>query len=110
MIVARGFWALGLCAAGALIVAAAHAAAVTVVSQKGRAFRPKAIEIERGDTVRIVNDDEFVHHVYVKADDFSFESGEQDPGTSADIVFNKAGEFDVRCGLHPKMRLHVTVK
>jgi plastocyanin len=111
MTTARGLRALGLCVLGlATAAAAAHATALVVVSQKGRAFQPKAVEIERGGIVRIVNDDEFVHHVYVKADEFSFESGEQDPGTSTEIVFSEPGEFEVRCGLHPKMRLHVIVR
>lgn len=90
---------------------AAMAGETVTISQQGRAFNPGAIEIAAGDTVRIVNDDgDLLHHSYLKNDLFSFDSGDQEPGTSSEVVFPVAGEFDVLCGIHPKMKLHVSVK
>lgn len=80
------------------------------VSQKGRKFQPSEIEIKRGETVHVANDDEFTHHVFVKSDGFNFDSGEKDPGESVDVTFPAAGVFDVQCAIHPKMHLAVTVK
>ena len=81
------------------------------VTQQERIFHPNRLEISRGDTVGILNDDgELLHHAYVATDDFSFDSGEQDPGSTTDIRFTKAGTFAVRCRIHPKMLLEVTVK
>ena len=97
--------------AAAICLGTASAGEVVVISQQGRAFNPNGVEIAAGDTVRIVNDDgDLLHHSYLKAEAFSFDTGDQEPGTSSDIVFPVAGEFDVLCGIHPKMKLHVSVK
>lgn len=82
----------------------------TVVSQRGRAFLPGSLSIHQGDTVEIVNDDgDLMHHAYVDDPEFSFDSGDQEPGAKADIAFTKAGTFAVLCGIHPKMKLVVNV-
>lgn len=82
-----------------------------VVSQKGRAFHPLTLSINRGDTVQIVNDDgDLLHHAYVESDTFNFNSGDQLPGSKTDIIFSVPGTFNVLCGIHPKMKLVVQVK
>lgn len=80
------------------------------VVQRNRAFLPKEIEVRPGDTVRISNDDEFSHEVYVDGEGMKFESGEKEPGQFSEIGFPRAGTFEVLCHIHPKMRLRVTVK
>jgi plastocyanin len=90
---------------------AAVAAGPYIVTQKGQMFHPGELSINRGDTVEIVNDDgELIHHAYVDSKTFSFDSGDQEPGSKTDIVFSVPGTFVVLCGIHPKMRLDVTVK
>ena len=90
--------------------ALADAVAFRVVSQRGRAFHPGAMSIKRGDTLQIVNDDgDLLHHAYVDADGFSFDSGDQPPGSKTNISFTKSGVFTILCGIHPKMRMVVTV-
>ena len=80
------------------------------VSQKGRAFRPGELDVKQGETVEIVNDDgDLRHHAYIDSSAFSFDSGDQEPGAKADIVFSVPGTFTVLCGIHPKMKLVVTV-
>jgi plastocyanin len=82
-----------------------------LISQKGREFHPGAIAIKRGDTIQIVNDDgDLLHHAYVDSPKFSFDSGDQKPGSKTDITFPVAGDFDVLCAIHPKMRLAVHVQ
>jgi plastocyanin len=81
-----------------------------VVSQQGRVFTPDAISIAAGETVYIANDDGVLHHVYVEAPGFEFDSGEQEPGHTVAITFTKPGEFTALCAIHPKMKLHVTVR
>jgi plastocyanin len=81
------------------------------ISQKGREFHPGEISIKRGDTIEIVNDDgDLLHHAYIDSPKFSFDSGDQQPGSKTDIIFPVAGDFDVLCAIHPKMRLTVHVK
>jgi plastocyanin len=89
----------------------AKATPQTIVSQKGRMFLPGTLIINRGDTVRIVNDDgDLLHHAYVESDTFNFDSGDQEPGSKTDITFPEAGTFTVLCGIHPKMKLLVEVE
>jgi plastocyanin len=88
----------------------AAAAATMTVSQKNRAFGPSNITIAKGDTIRFTNDDEFLHQIYTKASGFAFDSDEQSPGNPLTVAFPNAGVFEVRCGIHPKMLLTVTVK
>ena len=81
-----------------------------VITQKGRAFNPKTLVLKAGDTAEIVNDDgELIHHAYVSSESFSFDSGDQEPGSKTDVVFTTPGKFTVLCGIHPKMHLEVTV-
>ena len=84
---------------------------VFVISQRDREFTPNKLTIHIGDVVRIVNDDgDLHHHAYVSSRSFSFDSGDQLPGSRTDIVFPVAGRFNVLCGIHPKMRLVVRVE
>jgi plastocyanin len=81
------------------------------ISQKGREFHPGEIRINRGDTLQIVNDDaDLLHHVYIDSPKFTFDSGDQQPGSRTDISFPAAGDFEVLCAIHPKMRLMVHVQ
>jgi plastocyanin len=95
-------------------IAGAGVAAVAskeyVVSQAGRAFKPGDLKIQRGETVQIVNDDgDLLHHVYLDSDRFSFDSGDQGPGSRTNITFPLSGTFTVLCAIHPKMKLIVQV-
>jgi plastocyanin len=81
------------------------------ISQKGREFHPGEISIKRGETLQIVNDDaDLLHHAYIDAPKFSFDSGDQQPGSRTDIAFPTPGDFEVLCAIHPKMRLMVHVQ
>lgn len=81
-----------------------------VVSQKGKVFSPGEITVSVGTTVRIMNDDRVLHHVYVESPEFEFDSGEQPPGRSVEIKFARDGTFAVRCDIHPKMLMKVHVQ
>lgn len=96
----------------ALVLPAALALAtgVVTVSQKGRAFSTRDVQIAHGDSVRFANDDEFVHQIYTESPSFSYESGEQSPGEAVVVRFPVAGTFEVRCHIHPKMLLRVDVR
>jgi plastocyanin len=81
------------------------------ISQKGREFHPGEISIKRGETIQIVNDDaDLLHHAYVDSPSFTFDSGDQKPGSVTPVTFPIAGDFDVLCAIHPKMRLAVHVQ
>jgi len=81
------------------------------VSQKERTFQPHQLLVARGEIVHIINDDgELIHHAYVGTEAFSFDSGEQEPGSVTNVRFNAPGTYTVRCRIHPKMSLVVTVR
>ena len=96
-------------AAAALCALGATAQQVATVSQKSRVFSPRAVTVAQGDTVVFVNDDgELLHHVYSR--DAGFDIGEQAAGTRVPVRFSRRGTFDVRCDIHPRMLLRVTVR
>ncbi len=83
---------------------------VYTISQRNRHFSPHLLAIHAGDTVLVVNDDaDLHHHAYVSSRSFKFDSGDQRPGSRTPIVFTVPGHFNVLCGIHPKMKLVVTV-
>jgi plastocyanin len=81
-----------------------------VIAQKGRAFHPGEVTINRGESLTFTNDDEFIHQIYVAGDGFDFDSDEKNPGEDLTETFTVPGTFEVRCHIHPKMRLIVHVK
>lgn len=92
------------------LAGAALGAAPFVISQKDREFKPADISIKRGEVLRFINDDgELLHHAYLSTDTFSFDSGDQQPGSKFDVTFSVPGDYTVLCGIHPKMKLAVHV-
>ena len=91
-----------LLAASAVLGDDAH-----LIVQQGRAFRPGEVTINRGETLTFTNNDEFIHQVYVAG---LFDSDERAPGQNLTESFPNAGTFEVRCHIHPKMKLVVHVK
>lgn len=78
-----------------------------VIAQSGRAFHPGEITIAKGDSLTFTNEDDFIHQVYV-AD--LFDSDEKAPAERLTETFPGVGTFEVRCHIHPKMKLVVHVK
>lgn len=96
---------------GGLLAGAALAVGPYQISQKNRQFQPGQISINRGETLRFINDDgDLLHHAYLKSPEFQFDSGDQKPGSKFEVAFPVAGHFTVLCAIHPKMKLVVTVK
>ncbi len=103
--------AFAMCLSWSAALAAQAAAETVIVRQHGRMFDPGTVEIAVGDTIRLVNDDAgLLHHAYLETDTFSFDIGEQEAGQNNEVLFPVAGVFDVFCGIHPKMKLTVTVR
>ncbi|MDB5741195.1 MAG: hypothetical protein JWP16_2235 [Alphaproteobacteria bacterium] len=91
-----------------LVLAAASAQAADLkIVQKGRAFRPAEVAITPGQTLTFTNEDSFIHQIYV---DGLFDSNEKAPGENLNETFPKAGTFQVRCHIHPTMRMTVQVR
>ncbi|MES2254349.1 MAG: hypothetical protein V4559_04805 [Pseudomonadota bacterium] len=91
----------------ALSPIAAFADDAHTIIQQGRTFRPGEVTINRGETLTFTNNDEFIHQIYVAG---LFDSDERAPGQNIGESFPDAGTFEVRCHIHPKMKLVVHVK
>ena len=78
------------------------------IHQKDKAFSERKLTVKAGDTVTFHNDDSVKHNILVK--DIDFNSGMQEPGQASKATFAAPGKFKVRCGIHPKMKLTVTVE
>lgn len=81
-----------------------------VITQKGRVFTPGSMTIKGGENVLFQNDDSVSHHIYSATKGYEFNLETMKPGQKASRAFSKSGRVDVRCGLHPGMRLIMTVE
>jgi len=81
-------------------------AAHTIV-QQDRAFHPGEVTINRGESLTFTNKDEFIHQIFVVG---LFDSEEKNAGENLTESFPQSGSFEVRCHIHPKMRLVVNVR
>lgn len=96
-------------AATALLAAAAWAAGMTDISQKGLTFSTGALTVGKGTIVSFNNDDTTSHNIIVSGNGVNLNSGLQAPGVSFKAPFLKPGVYQVMCGIHPKMKMTVTV-
>jgi plastocyanin len=90
---------------GTMLYASSH-----VVKQKMRLFSPGALSVSAGDTVVFKNDDTVTHHIYSATRGSEFELETTEPSEDVRHTFAKRGRVEIRCGLHPGMRMIVTVK
>ena len=101
---------LAIClSAGAVAGSLAFAADHEIV-QKDRAFSQTEITIKVGDRIIFQNADSVTHNVFSITPGMEFDLRRQAPGASSAVPFDKEGVAEVRCSIHPKMKLIVTVK
>jgi plastocyanin len=99
---------LGLTASGAF--AGDH-----VIIQKDKSFLQNGapiedIQITAGDSLTFTNNDLVTHNIYSRDPGNEFEIPKQVPGVTASVTMKTPGEVNIRCAIHPKMKLHVLVK
>jgi plastocyanin len=81
-----------------------------LVIQKDRAFSVSELTIKAGDSIVFKNADDVMHNVFSISPGMQFDIRRQAPGGSSTVQFAKEGTAEVRCAIHPKMKLMVTVK
>jgi plastocyanin len=92
-----------------LLSASRSSAAEHKILQKEMAFSVKEISIKVGDSINFINADIGTHNVYLSSDVFQFDLQAQPPGSSKTVQFTKPGMFELRCAMHPRMKLKVIV-
>lgn len=106
--------AMAAAAIGAVVGALGSAFALAgenhIVVQIRRAFEPAELTARVGDGITFVNRDLYDHNVYSDSPGNSFNIGIQPPGDTNGLTLANPGRFEVRCRIHPKMRLVVTVE
>jgi plastocyanin len=95
--------------AAALCAGAASAEEHKIV-QKDKSFSTQDVVIQAGDRIVFSNQDTVTHNLFSRSPGFNFEVKVQLPGQETPVAFDKPGEADVRCAIHPEMKLHVVVK
>ena len=78
------------------------------VSLAGRAFNPAVLEVNVGDTVTWINDDDTEHTV--TAFEGEFDSGELAEGASFSFTFDSPGDYRYRCLFHSEMQGTIIVR
>ncbi len=103
---------VGACLLAAAIVMASGIvdAAEYTISQKGKRFSVTTLSARVGDTVVFDNDDKFAHNIYSETPGFEFNYRKQMPGEKDILVLDKAIVFEVRCAIHPRMNMTISVK
>jgi plastocyanin len=84
-------------------------AANQMIHQQGRVFGPDNISVKKGEALTFVNDDTVPHNIISTSKGNEFNLGSQPPGTSTDVTFKEAGDVQVICAIHPRMKLMVKV-
>ncbi len=86
-----------------------------VVSQKNTMFLfqgspVEQIQVEAGDRIKFINDDPFYHNIFSSSELNRFDLGVFHQGEVRSITFERHGEVDLECSIHPDMLLKVDVQ
>ena len=92
----------------ACLSAIAFAADLTI-RQKGRVFSTEAITVKKGEAVTFLNDDSIPHNIMSSTPGNAFNLGLQPPGAMTPVTFKEAGDVNVICAIHPRMKMTVKV-
>ena len=81
-----------------------------VITQKDKAFSVKEINAKVGDKLKFVNAEDIAHHIMFKDGGTRISEKQKDKNAEAiNHTIENEGSFTVRCAIHPKMKLKVTV-
>ena len=96
---------------GLMVGMSTAAIAATAISQKDKAFSQDSVAIRAGDRLSFVNDDSVTHDISVKSPDGVNRPGVlEKPGDEVEIAFEDVGTYQVRCLIHPKMKMTVDAR
>lgn len=101
---------VALACTGLVVATAVWAAQEHLVSQKNKSFSVKKLVVKVGDSIKFVNDDSFAHNVFSLSAAKSFDLGSFGNGGAKSVTFDKPGQVEVECAVHPDMRMNIEVK
>jgi plastocyanin len=108
--VLRASAAIGLALAVGLLLAhtPSRGAEDAVVAIDNFAFTPETLRVKAGTRISFVNHDDIPH--LVAASDGKYRSKALDTNERYEITFDRQGEYDYFCALHPHMKGKVIVE
>lgn len=80
------------------------------IEQKDKKFSMNDLTIKVGDIVHFRNNDPFFHNVYSLSPLKIFDLGSYPKGQSKAVTFDKSGEVEVNCAIHPSMKIKIKVE
>jgi cytochrome c peroxidase len=96
--------------AGLVVGISTAAIAATTISQKDKTFSQENVAISAGEKVKFVNDDNVTHNLTLKTPGGKMKPGVlEKPGEETEFVFDEVGSYEVRCLIHPRMKMSVEV-
>ena len=97
--------------AGLAIGISTAAIAATTISQKDKTFSQESVTVRAGETIKFVNDDNVTHDLTLKTPGGKMKPGVlEKPGEETEFAFDEVGSYEVRCLIHPKMKMSVEVR
>jgi plastocyanin len=93
-----------------MLVTSSLAGDPVTVGQQGLRFSSAELTVTKGQVVIFINNDTTSHNIMVVGEGLSINGGLQSPGAEFRVPFSKVGTYAVSCGIHPKMKLAITVK
>jgi plastocyanin len=81
-----------------------------VITQKDLRFSKTEVVAKQGDKLVFRNADDFAHNLYSVSAGATFGSYMQQAHATLTVPAEKEGEFDVKCAIHPQMKLHVKIQ
>lgn len=76
---------------------------------KGHAFNPPTLTVKEGERATWKNEDDESHTVTSSDDEDMFDSGPFGKGETFSFTFDKVGEYDYYCSIHPDMKGKIVV-
>jgi plastocyanin len=93
------------------VLAEPSLAAEPVVGQKDKQFSQETVSVKPGGTVEFLNDDNVGHNLSIREPGGTARPGiVQQPGTETHVAFENSGDHEIRCLIHPKMKMVVRVE
>jgi len=92
------------------LAGAGLAAGLVNVEQKNIAFSTPSLTVAKGSIVNFLNSDTTSHNIIISGEGLSMNSGLQQPGVAFKAPMMKAGEYQVTCAIHPKMKMTMIVQ
>ena len=72
--------------------------------------KPKEITVKAGEVIYIINNEKKITHNIYDTSDESWVLTAQEPGDIAALKFTTKGVHDLKCAIHPKMKVKLIVE